>query len=111
MLLHELQRLLRPDALDALVKIGAHEDRQIDERFARDTPPGEQPIELDRFRHDGTEGTLARQKLLAGNREKAYERWRAEEQRVVILARGGPEFGRGRRYGHGHGLTLGRRMW
>ena len=90
-LLHQLQRLLRPDSLDAVVEIGADEDREIDERLARDAPAVEQPIELDRLRHDRAERPLARQKLFAGDREEAHEPGRAEQQRVVVFARGGPD--------------------
>src|SRR5882672_3656242 len=45
--LHQRQRLLRADAFDPLIEIGAHEHREIHEPLAADAPAVEQPIELD----------------------------------------------------------------
>ena len=85
------KRFLRADAFDPVIEIGADENREIDEPFAGDAPAVEQPIEHDRLRHDRPECPLAREKLLAGNRQEAHQPRRAEEQRVVVLARRRPD--------------------
>src|SRR3982751_6631416 len=54
----QTQRLLRTDAANAAREVGADEDREVDELFARDPPAGEQRREVEHLRHDRAERTL-----------------------------------------------------
>ena len=93
--LHQLQGFFRADAFDALIEVGADQNRQVHQSCARDVPAGEQAFEHDRLGHDRPECPLARKKFPARYRQEADERRRAEEQRVVILARRRPHIRRG----------------
>ena len=72
---------------------------EIDKPFARDAPARRAAKSSCIVSgHDRAERPLARQELFAGNRQEAHEPGRAEEQRVVVFARGRPDVRR--RRGH-----------
>ena len=89
-LLHQRQRLLRSDPLDALVEIGTDEDGEVHQRFTIDAPADEQLLEHDRLRHDRPKGASAGKEFLAGDCQEAHQSGRAEKERVVVLASGRP---------------------
>ena len=90
-LLHERQRLLRADALDAVVEVGADEQREIDERLARDATAFQQASRSIVSGTIGRKVPCARQEFLSRDRKEPHQPRRAEEQRIVVLARGGPD--------------------
>ena len=92
-LLHQLQRFLRADPFDAIVEVGADQQRKVDEPLAVDLPAVKQPCEFDRLRHDRAERALARQELLSRDGEKPHQPRRAKEQRIVVLAGCSPHSG------------------
>ena len=108
--LYERQRLLRSDPFDPVVEIGADEDGEIHERLAIDAPAFEEALEHDRLRDDRPEGPPAGQEFLARDGQEADQPGRAEEQRIVVLARGRPYLIRGCGHVRGLRLALGRRL-